>query len=224
MTEHRHDLPPMPARIAALPVDERGYPIPYFAHRDEDGKPDHRVMEARKMAPALRASLCWICGQPLGAFKAFTIGPMCAITRTISEPPSHRECAEWSAKACPFLSRPKAKRREAGLPDVRNNEGYIARNPGATCVWITKSFEPFRSPGGDLLFEIGNPVETSWFAEGRAATREEVEASIDSGIGLLELDCLKEDSSCRAEAQAELHKRRDGLTKLLDKSFGAMPC
>lgn len=36
-----------------------------------------------------------------------------------------------------------------------------------------------------ILFTVGDPVETLWFAEGRPATRDEVLASIDSGLPIL---------------------------------------
>jgi hypothetical protein len=62
----------------------------------------------------------------------------------------------------------------------------LKRNPGAVCVWTTKTYHPFKPPGGGMLFSIGRPTEVLWFAEGRRATRKEVLASIDSGYPLLE--------------------------------------
>lgn len=193
----------MPWRIAALPVDERGYPVPFFVAM-VDGKPDHRVMDGEKMPRALNEGLCWICGGKLGVYKAFCIGPMCAVTRTISEPPSHLECATWAAQACPFLTRPRAKRREANMPaDAvwQGTEG-IRRNPGAVCVWVTKSFRPFRAPSGALLFNLGEPTSTKWIAEGRDATREEVEESIRTGLPLLGVE--KEGPAAARELQRRL--------------------
>jgi hypothetical protein len=81
MTAIRSSLPPMPLRMTALPIDERGYPVPYFVAW-VDGKPDHRIADASKMPGAINSGLCWLCGQKLGAFKYFVIGPMCSITRT----------------------------------------------------------------------------------------------------------------------------------------------
>ena len=40
-------LPPMPSRIAALPVDERGYPVPWFVAWI-DGKPEFRCADPAK--------------------------------------------------------------------------------------------------------------------------------------------------------------------------------
>lgn len=171
--------------MRSLPVDERGYPVPYFVAW-VDGKPDHRVMDGSKLYGALTNDLCWMCGQKLGRFKSFCIGPMCSITRTISEPPSHLECLRFAATACPFLTRPHAKRREANLPDEAippAGEG-LRRNPGAVCIWTTRTFKPFKVANG-TLFRIGDAESTEWYAEGRRATRAEVDESIRTGLPLL---------------------------------------
>ncbi len=175
----------MPSRIAALPLSKLGFPIPYFAE-EVNGERDFRVVSAVKMAHAVRNDLCWVCGERMGKFKAFVIGPMCGINRTISDPPSHRDCAIFSAKNCPFLSRPLAKRRIDGLPEDATDAASfgLKRNPGAVGVWITKSYRPFRPGAGKsgILFRLGDPEEVLWFTNGHIATRDEVQASVDSGL------------------------------------------
>lgn len=175
----------MPARIAKLPRSAKGFPIPYFAE-EVNGERDFRVVSPVKMAHAVRHQVCWVCGEQLGKFKAFVIGPMCGVNRTISDPPSHRECAIFSARNCPFLSRPLAKRRVDGLPEDRQEAaGFgLKRNPGAVGVWITTEFRPFRPHAGNsgVLFRLGDPHELLWFANGREATRAEVQHSVDTGL------------------------------------------
>ena len=101
----------LPPRMGDLPIDpERGFPVPWFVEWI-DGKPEFRVMSGAKWARAVRDKLCWVCGKQLGGYLCFVLGPMCGITRTTSEPPCHRECAQWSARFCPFLSRPHMTRR-----------------------------------------------------------------------------------------------------------------
>src|SRR5215469_14120297 len=107
-------LPEVPSRIARLPRDPRGYPVPWFVEWI-DGKPDFRVMDARKLKLALREPRCWICGGQLGTYKAFNFGPISAVNGLSGEPPSHRECAIFAAQACPFLSHPKMRRNERNL-------------------------------------------------------------------------------------------------------------
>lgn len=188
MTELRKDLPPLPRRMVKMSLDDRGYPVPYFVEWI-DGVPDFRVIDSRKLRRCMRHRRCWLCGEPLGRYEVFVIGPMCAVNRVTSEPPSHRDCAEFAVRACPFLVRPQCKYRDRNLPeDVVDAAGVPShRNPGATLLWITEHdrWRPFRPPDGGILFNVGEPVETLWFAEGRIATYGEILASIDSGLPVL---------------------------------------
>jgi hypothetical protein len=43
----------------------------------------------------------------------------------------------------------------------------------------------FRDGSGGVLFDIGTPTRTLWFAQGREATRDEVLASIETGLPIL---------------------------------------
>lgn len=175
----------MPPRIKRLPISPSGFPVPWFVAW-QDGVPDFRVIGPGKIAAAHNKKLCWVCGEPRGVHLCFPIGPMCSINRTIAEPPSHYDCARFSAMACPFLSKPRMRRNEKDLPtDHKLPAGeMIKRNPGVTCLWITRSYKPFRV-GNGVLFRIGEPERVEWWAEGRPATRDEVLASIDSGYPLL---------------------------------------
>jgi hypothetical protein len=182
----------VPPRIRRLPI-ARGYPVPWFvAWLDEDGlattsgqgTPDFRIIRPGGVAFAHNNQRCWICGDPLGSYKTFTIGPMCAVNRTSAEPPSHLDCSDWSARACPFLARPQARRRDAGRPEGTVEAPGIAlmRNPGVALVWTTRKYKPVSDGMGGVLFNIGEPTDVRWYAEGREATRDEVLASINSGL------------------------------------------
>jgi hypothetical protein len=188
VTELRKDLPELPAYMKHLPLDERGYPVPWFV-ASIDGKPDFRVVRNINDIPAEavahRAGTCWICGHTLGAFKSFVAGPMCAVNLTSGEPPCHLSCATFAARACPFLAKPKAKRREANLPDDGIwKEGGLTRNPGVAMVWTTKRYE-MNVQEGSAYFVFGAPEHVEFWAEGERASREQVEASIDSGLPML---------------------------------------
>lgn len=216
MDSYRQDLPPIPQRLRSLPI-ERGYPVPWFV-AEVDGHYDFRCIDHRKFAPAVKHRKCWICGQKLGAYLAFGIGPMCAINRTIAEPPSHRECMEWAMKVCPFLIQRQEERRETNLPEgVKEQAGIaIKRNPGVIVLWVTKSYQPFNAPGG-ILFKIGEPLEVCWFREGRPATRAECLESIDSGYPTL-LELARADGvmgvqqleKCKVEAMKFLPQQKGG--------------
>jgi hypothetical protein len=181
--------------MAELPVDERGYVIPWFVDY-VDGKPEFRAMNLQKFVRAIKEKLCWVCGGRLGIHLTFVAGPMCGINRTSSEPPSHRVCAEWSAVNCPFLSNPRMVRREDDLSaEIRENmAGFgIKRNPGVTMLWHTRGYEIFRvETGNGVLITMGEPESVAWYCEGRPATRAEVLESVESGLpNLLEIARLE---------------------------------
>jgi hypothetical protein len=169
---------PLPKRLLRRPVSERGFPVPWFVSFI-GGKWDFVNLDPRKIGEAARRNICFLCGEPLGQYKAFTIGPMCSINRISSEPPAHADCAEYAVRACPFLARPAAKRNDkAHLSDANDIPGIaIMHNPGATLIWVTKGW---RYQGG--LFHLGEPVSVHWFAEGRRATRAEIDAAIAKGL------------------------------------------
>ena len=191
------DLPTPPARIARLPKDSRGYPVPNFlawmsmgeeVHPATPGaEPDFRVIKSRAREDAWTKRLCWICGGYLGVHRIYVIGPMCVVNRTTMEPPCHRDCAEYAAKACPFLARPRMRR----LPHADLGPGFgvagemIARNPGVVCLYEARSAQPFRVPNGWLI-KLGDPLRVDFWAQGRQATREEILDSIVSGLPNLE--------------------------------------
>ena len=88
----------MPDRFKRLPISDEGYPIPYFVGW-VDGKPDFRLADPEKMAICYRHRRCWLCGEQLGKFMAFVLGPMCAVNRTA--PSRHRITTARSMPAWP---------------------------------------------------------------------------------------------------------------------------
>jgi hypothetical protein len=156
---------------------ERGYPVPWFVAW-VDGKPEFRTADARKFREAVAVRKCWVCGETMGRHMAFVIGPMCSINRVSADPPSHRDCAEFSVKACPFLTKPQMVRRENDLPEgVQEAAGcMLAHNPGVSAIWVTKAFHLIADGKGGMLFNFHDPESVSWWREGRLANR--VECSI----------------------------------------------
>lgn len=201
----------LPERMAKLPRDKHGRPVPWFV-AFIDGEPDFRVIAPGRIEDAQRFSLCWVCGQRRGRYAAFVIGPMCAINRVSAEPPSHRDCAIYSARACPFLVTPRMRRRETGIPEEAHGPAgtMIRRNPGVALVWVTRRFTTFRADGG-VLFDVGDATEAMWFAEGRDATRDEIVASIDSGLPILLAEAEKEGDA----AVRQLDAMRRGMQRFL---------
>ena len=191
------DLPPAPRRIARLPKDSRGYPVPNFLAWLSMGEecdpatpgaePDFRVIKHGAREDAWQHRKCWICGDPMGVHRVYVVGPMCCVNRTTMEPPCHRDCAEYAAKACPFLARPRMRR----LPKDDLGEGFhvagemIERNPGVCCLYEARGAQPFKVPNGWLI-RLGEPERVDFWAHGRQATRAEIMESIVSGLPNLE--------------------------------------
>ena len=176
-------------RIAKLPHDKRGFPVPWFCAWDGD-TPLFPVMDPAKLVQAIRQDKCWVCGEKLGKYKTFVIGPMCCINQITSEPPCHKDCAEFSAKYCPFLTRPKMRRivTQDGTyldqPTVKPAGIMLEHNPGATALWTATSYRVDRVDHG-VLFGLGPFVGLEFWAEGKLATRKQVGDAIDKGLPLL---------------------------------------
>lgn len=209
MESSKVDFSTMPVRLKKLPLDDRGYPVPWFVDWI-DGKPEFRAADPQKYIDAIRKKLCWVCGEQLGTYLCFVAGPMCGINRTSAEPPGHLECGRWSAQNCPFLNNPHAVRREDQL--VNNEQlresapGFaICRNPGVAMLWVTRQYEVFPDGKGGFLITMGEPLSVEWYREGRAATKEEVMASIDAGLPNLEALARLQPG---ATAQLERYKER----------------
>jgi hypothetical protein len=188
-------MPPLPKNMEGLPIDpKRGFVVPAFVQWI-DGVPDFRLMNHDYLVEAIRRHLCWMCAKPLGKLRGvFVIGPMCAVNRNTAEPPCHPECARYAAKACPFLTRPHARRREDELSQMcmDNVAGVmIKRNPGVTLLWFARDYHLEHDPRG-FLFKLGPPVATEWYCEGREATRAEVLHSIDTGLPILRNQALED--------------------------------
>ena len=211
MSALRKGLPPLPARMQTLPVDSRGYPIPWFV-ATVDGKRDFRIADGEKRVRAVRHRLCWLCGEPIGRYLAFVIGPMCAVNRNTSEPPCHRDCALFAVQACPFLMLPAAQERTAGLPsEMERTPGALGGNPGASCIWITETFKPYRVENSWLI-RVGDPVEVLWFAEGKPASRQAILDSFERRLPLL-----------REVAKSESPAAEQALQWQVDQTMALLP-
>lgn len=200
-------FPDLPLRMRALPVDARGFPVPYFV-KWFDGVPDFTVVDPEKFGRAVRFRRCWICGEVMGRHMAFVVGPMCCVNRISGEPPSHLTCARFALKACPFLTRPLAKRKEQREGTVAA-PGMIERNPGVSALWVTGGYEVVEAQGGlgNVLIEMGAPELVEWWAHGRKATAEEIEDSVEAGMPALVALCETAEDRREHEEQVARFRR-----------------
>lgn len=187
MTTRNLEIPP---KIVALPRDEHGRPVPFFVTW-VNGKPDFRIVNGMRVAECYLTRVCFICGQKLGTYLAFVLGPMSVTNMISAEPPSHYDCALYAVKACPFLANPRKEYRDGDLPDDRRLEDrqlvlkdvpMVAENPGVTAIWVAKTYRPLIRDQ-HVLCQLDEPVRVEWYKEGRTASREEVAGALQLGAG-----------------------------------------
>lgn len=211
---YRADIAEPPSFMLKLPID-RGYPVPWFVDWIHD-QPEFRAMDPRKFAAAINNRLCWVCGKQLFREEVFVIGPMCAVNRISAEPPSHRECALYSVKNCPFLTKPHMTRRtdEVFRGALKRSAGImVERNPGVMLLWYTRRHEllpVYNRPGaGDgILFKIGSPFRLEWYRQGRKATRAEILHGFESGLPLLREAAQKDGPAALLVVEHEIQEAR----------------
>jgi hypothetical protein len=197
---------PIPETMAWLAIDRRGFPVPWFVSW-EDGEPDFRVIARGRIVKAVKESRCWVCGHKLGRLKVSVIGPMCAVNRVSSEPPSHPQCARYSVQACPFLTQPRMRRNDRDLPPERIDPGgfHIDRNPGVSVLWSSlHPSKPFAASIGNagVLFQLGAPHAVEWWTQRRRARRSEALAALESGMPTLR-EVAEREGNGAVEALAE---------------------
>ena len=173
-------FPLLPDRIGRLPLDRRGIPVPWFVSW-RDGTPYFPVIDREKLKTAWAEELCWVCGEKLGSYRGWVMGPMSVIEGATPEPPSHHECAAFSACHCPHLSTPAAKYNETAdpMPGHAPQVNISRIRSGVVAIWITKGrgAAPFAA-GSGTLFKLNPPSRIEWYARGRPANRAEVQDAI----------------------------------------------
>jgi len=144
---------PKPDQIAALPTDDRGYPI-FFAIQKPDGGHDFKRLNPERVAQCIDEQRCAICGQRFAYWMAFVGGPKsCYETQYFSDPPFHESCARYAGQVCPFIlhggwDRSKTERGKEAL--AHDPEGIMGRYDAL--LYVTRGYELYHVPEGALLF------------------------------------------------------------------------
>lgn len=163
----------MPAAVAALPRDERGYPVPFFTGYI-DGNPDLRTSDQRKVRMCAQGRLCGVCGTALGYWIAFVTGPVGCENRYTSEPPLHPECARYSLQACPHLSSERAKATADGkIPGTVSPVGGIKGRPDKLGLYLCRTYETVRASATTIGFRLAPAHSIEWWRHGRPVETEE---------------------------------------------------
>lgn len=128
---------PVPERMEHLPLDHRGYPVPFNVAHDKDGKPLFAVNNPEKEMKCLTELRCPICGGDLhdedpNVGMWFVGGPLSALVPGGSylALPGHEECTRYAMKVCPYMAAPRygAPIGMHQLPE--GMKGYDPSTPG----------------------------------------------------------------------------------------------
>ena len=168
----------IPARIARLTRDERGYPIPVNV-LVADGVPDFRTIDPTKVMWAAQHKRCALCGDPLGSHIAFVGGPRSMESRWFADAPMHRDCAIYALQVCPFLAAPSFGYRKSVPDDTAVNLLVPTERPEVFGLGVTRGYE-LAMHGGHLLWHAKPFESLSWWKGGRevpAAQESPCEAS-----------------------------------------------
>lgn len=139
-----------PARIAALPKDERGYPI-FFTVLVRDGKANFRAQDPEKWELGVRESLCGICGSKLGKKIAFVGGPLSIKSRYFTDLPMHESCAVYAMQACPFIAMPKFTYLSEYGADLAVNPLVSDKRPDCFGIGITSKMKVVQLHGQTVI-------------------------------------------------------------------------
>lgn len=175
----------VPERIAALPRDEHDRPVPWFVAR-VDGRPDFRIIDAKKIPLAVGERRCWICGQPIDPTDryAFVVGPVSLFSRCTSEPPAERRCALYALRECPFLSTPGRGRRPEGMPPGAWMAGApVYENPGVVLLWLCDTYRVEGDGAGGIVIRLPVPASIVAYCEGQPAYRNQLDDAFAAAAG-----------------------------------------
>jgi hypothetical protein len=143
---------PVPERMQRFPR-WRGYPIHYTVWRDPTtGEPNFRVMHEPRRVECFKKNWCHLCGRNLGAGPyCFIGGPKCVAQGAFIDGPMHRDCAEYAARVCPFLSSPTGKYSSEVACEIDGElvtyESVPNLRPPKMALVVAGKYQTVRNPG-----------------------------------------------------------------------------
>lgn len=113
----------LPDRMRHLPVDKRGYPIPWGVLIDDGGLPHFAINVEERRHEMVKRDLCSICGSKLFRGRWFVGGTLSAFHEhgAFIDPPMHSECSHFALQTCPYLAAPRYT-KEIGLEKIKNRK------------------------------------------------------------------------------------------------------
>jgi hypothetical protein len=163
---------PMPARIAHLRRDVRGYPIFYAIQppgeiRDGDTV-DFRVLSVTHHLQCARERRCAICGGRVGSSLFWIGGPMCVQNRVFGDGFMHEECCRYSQRVCPYLTIAAKVYSDRAVTDARVGEtlgdvNAILTKPQRICVYRCREYHLVPAPGAKHVYRVPPGGACEWY-------------------------------------------------------------
>jgi hypothetical protein len=128
---------PIPPRMAHLPKDSRGYPIPHTVVI-RHGRPHFTVNEEHLRQQCIAEDRCPICAGKLFRLRWSVGGPLSAFHDhgAYLDPPMHEECVHYALQVCPYLAAPRysgliddATMPEAEKPFILRDRQVVNQRP-----------------------------------------------------------------------------------------------
>lgn len=161
---------PMPKRIALLPKDERGYPVPSSVWHGADGKPDFRVLDPEKWLRHVRAKRCGVCGAALERTMAFVGGPMSIFNRTFTDLAMHPDCAHYAMQVCPMLAAPSFAYARTNPEGTETLENVSTRRPDQFGLGLTSGYDLVLMQPETFALKAKPFKKITWWKHGQELT------------------------------------------------------
>lgn len=143
----------IPDFLSHLPVDSRGYPVPYFIIV-KDGVPNFKFVDNDKRKDAFDRKICGICGKKLDKKEFWFVGgPLMLKNRVATDIHMHGKCAKASLSLCPYLHHQKADRVSTGdEPGVIKTPHIVPDKPSIVYLVMADHVEWIRHSEGLYKF------------------------------------------------------------------------
>lgn len=162
----------MPARVAALPRDHRGYPIAASVEIKDGVPADFTITDPYVWMRFVQERRCGVCGQFLGAYKIFVGGALSIANRLFYDLGMHRDCAEYALRVCPYLAAPRFAHRRSVPEGTTVLKGASDKRPDVFGLGVTKSYLPVQA-GEDVVVRAFPWVEPIvWWQHGQPGAEE----------------------------------------------------
>jgi hypothetical protein len=158
---------PIPARMAHLKRDRRGYPIFYTIQPRvpvvDGAAVDFRVLNLRHHILCARHRRCGICGTRIDGPLTFIGGPMCVKARIFGDAGVHEECADYARRVCPYLVNANRNYDERDVPGTYHDPNVIRAKPQRLVLYRATAYRQIPGGEGKPVFLVKPAELVDWF-------------------------------------------------------------